>query len=59
VGRAFLEELSAFTGLDDPHDDHVDVLAYAALEISRGLPFTPPPLAPSTPSHPGGAVPSG
>jgi predicted phage terminase large subunit-like protein len=31
----FLEELVQFTGQDDPHDDQVDVLAYAALEMGN------------------------
>ena len=31
----FVEELVAFTGLDDPHDDCVDVFAYAAAEMER------------------------
>jgi predicted phage terminase large subunit-like protein len=42
--KAFVEECVRFTGLDDPHDDQVDVLAYAALELQRGIYKAPKPL---------------
>jgi predicted phage terminase large subunit-like protein len=40
----FLEEVVRFTGLNDPHDDQVDVLAYAALELQRPLHVSPEPV---------------
>jgi predicted phage terminase large subunit-like protein len=43
--EAFLEELTTFTGQDDRHDDQVDVLAYAARQISRPTNIYPSPGA--------------
>jgi predicted phage terminase large subunit-like protein len=47
---AFVEELVQFTGLDDPHDDQVDVLAYAVIEMERPGGFIKVPPAPPRPS---------
>lgn len=33
--KAFIDELTAFTGLDDRHDDQVDVLSYAVWQLPR------------------------
>jgi predicted phage terminase large subunit-like protein len=33
--ECFLDEMTTFTGMDDRHDDQVDVLAYAARQISK------------------------
>jgi predicted phage terminase large subunit-like protein len=55
--EAFLEELATFTGMEDRHDDQVDVLAYAARQISK--PYAPYPSS-AVESAPilGGAVPT-
>lgn len=47
----FVEELVAFTGLDDPHDDQVDVLAYGVLQMGsvQHYPTNLPPPEPRRP----------
>jgi predicted phage terminase large subunit-like protein len=39
--ECFLEELTTFTGMDDKHDDQVDVLSYAARQISKSANIYP------------------